>query len=271
MGESETLLNMANTKISQQEFLSLLQRLLNEKIPADNLISLGAAIAGLKFEDWKSVGGNLFTKDIKPIYHSSKKKIISFKELRKNIKDEGPKSFFKNMVKSSVQSATVNIPDAKNRVTTFTKKIANDYSQLKTNEDRGSYILKLSLYSGVFALAFQKGAKQKMLSRSTLPLIALGVSLVVMSRVLEEAEKNLEEKPGAKKLAQDIRSLVRTLNTGFSSGMTFNIMVDGIVDQKIQINDMDGKSIGSLMPKSIIDNMIYTTLMGLFSNEAKDS
>ena len=53
--------------------------------------------------------------------------------------------------------------------------------------------------------------------------------------------------------------------------MTFNIMVDGIVDQKIQINDMDGKSIGSLMPKSIIDNMIYTTLMGLFSNEAKDS
>jgi hypothetical protein len=54
---------------------------------------------------------------------------------------------------------------------------------------------------------------------------------------------------------------------GFSSGMTFNIMVDGLVDQKIEINDLNGKTIGSLMPKSVIDNMIYTTLMGLFSTE----
>ena len=46
-------------------------------------------------------------------------------------------------------------------------------------------------------------------------------------------------------------------------------ITDGIVDQKININDVDGKTIGSLMPKSIIDNMIYATLMGLFSTEAK--
>lgn len=267
---------MQNAKISQQEFILLLQKLLNEKIPTNNLVTLGAAIAGLKLDDWKSVAGNLFTKDIKPIYQSSKKKIISLKDLKKNIKqnikNEGPKSFFKNMVKSSVETATVSIPEAKNKLSAFTKKISNDYSQLKNNEERGNYILKLSLYSGVFALAFQKGAKQKMLSRSTIPLIALGMSLVVVNRILEEAENKLKEegKIDALKLAQDIRSLLRTINTGFSSGMTFNIVVDGIVDQKIQINDIDGKSIGSLMPKSIIDNMIYTTLMGLFSNDVKE-
>lgn len=260
---------MQNAKISQQEFITLLQKLLNEKIPTDNLVTLGSAIVGLKFDDWKSVAGNLFTKDIKPIYQSSKKKIISLKDLKKNIKNEGPKSFFKNMVKSSVETATVSIPEAKNKLATFTKKISSDYSKLQNNEERGNYILKLSLYSGVFALAFQRGAKQKMLSRSTIPLMALGMSLVVVNRILEEAEHKLREqnKPEAMKLAQDIRSLLRTINTGFSSGMTFNIMVDGIVDQKIQIKDMDGKSIGSLMPKSIIDNMIYTTLMGLFSND----
>ena len=54
-----------------------------------------------------------------------------------------------------------------------------------------------------------------------------------------------------------------------SSGMTFNILVDGVIDQKIQISDLEGKMIGSLMPKSIIENMIYATLLGLFSNETK--
>ena len=101
---------MQNAKISQQEFILLLQKLLNEKIPTNNLVTLGAAIAGLKLDDWKSVAGNLFTKDIKPIYQSSKKKIISLKDLKKNIKqnikNEGPKSFFKNMVKKTVSNNT---------------------------------------------------------------------------------------------------------------------------------------------------------------------
>lgn len=265
---------MQNAKISPQEFITLLQKLLNEKIPTDNLVALGAAIATLRFDDWKSVGGNIFSKDMKPIYYSTKKKIISLKELKTSIKKDGPKSLFKNLaensknlIKGSIQSARLNVPDAKDRLTRFTKKIATDYSHLKTNEDRGNYILKLSLYSGVFAMAFQKGAKQKMLSKSTLPLIALGVTLVFVNRILEQAEEKLKDNPGALKLSQDLRSLLRTLNMGFSSGMTFNVMVDGIVDQKIQINDLNGKSIGSLMPKSIIDNMIYTTLMGLFSSD----
>ncbi len=108
-----------------------------------------------------------------------------------------------------------------------------------------------------------------MLSKSTLPLIALGITLVFINRVLEQAEGKLENNQEAKNLASDLRSLLRTLNMGFSSGMTFNVVVDGIVDQKIEINDLNGKTIGSLMPKSIIDNMIYATLMGLFSSEAK--
>src|SRR5437879_2008220 len=154
---------MQNAKISPQEFITLLQQLLNEKIPTDNLVALGAAIATLRFDDWKSVGGNIFSKDMKPIYHSTKKKIISLKELKTSIKKEGPKSIFKNfaensknLIKGSIENARVNVPDAKDRLTRFTKKIATDYSNLKTNEDRGNYILKLSLYSGVFAMAFQK-------------------------------------------------------------------------------------------------------------------
>ena len=118
-------------------------------------------------------------------------------------------------------------------------------------------------------MAFQKGAKQKMLSRSTLPLMALGITLVFVNRILEQAESKLQTNEGALKLSQDLRSLLRTLNMGLSSGMTFNVMIDGVVDQNIQVHDLDGKTIGSLMPKSIIDNMIYSTLMGLFSNEAK--
>lgn len=267
---------MQNAKISPQEFITLLQKLLNEKIPTDSLMTLGGAIATLKLDDWKSVGGNIFSKDMKPIYYSTKKKIISLKELKTTIKKEGTKSAFKsftenskNLIKGSIQSARVNVPDAKDRLTRFTKKIASDYSNLKSNEDRGNYILKLSLYSGVFAMAFQKGARQKMLSKSTLPLIALGFILVFVNRVLEQAEEKISANPGALKLSQDLRSLLRTLNMGFSSGMTLNIAVDGLLDQNIKINDLNGRTIGSLMPKSIIDNMIYTTLMGLFSTEAK--
>lgn len=230
----------------------------------------------LKPTDWKSVAGNVFTKDIKPIYHSSKAKIISLKELKKNLKKDGSSSFFshmakgsKDLIKGSIKNATVSIPEAKNRLSTFSSKIMNDYNHLQSNEERGKYILKLSLYASIFAMAFHKGSKQKMLSKSTLPLIALGVVLVFVNRILEQAESKLESTPGANKLSQDLRSLLRTLNMGFSSGMTFNIMVDGIVEQKIEISDVNGKTIGSLMPKSIIDNMIYSTLMGLFSTESK--
>lgn len=260
--------------MTPQEFITVLQKLLSDGIPAADLIALGEAVATLKPSDWKSVGGNIFVKDMKPIYHSSKNKIISLKDLKKNIKAEGSASFLKNLaknsknlVKGSIHSATVSIPEAKNRLSTFSSKIMGDYNHLKSNEDRGRYILKLSLYTGIFALAFQKGAKQKMLSKSTVPLIVLGVALVFINRILEQTELKLDHAPGAQKLSQDLRSLLRTLNMGFSSGMTFNVMVDGVVDQKIQINDLNGKTIGSLMPKSIIDNMIYTTLMGLFSSD----
>jgi hypothetical protein len=269
---------MQNAKTSPQEFMTLLQKLLNEKIPTENIVALGGAIATLRFDDWKLVGGHIFSKDMKPIYYSAKSKIISLKELKTTIKKEGQNSFFKNikensknLAKGSINNARINIPVAKDRLTRFTKKITTDYGNLKTNEDRGHYIFKLSLYSGVFAMAFQKGAKQRMLSKSTLPIIALGVTLVFINRILEQAEEKLQDNTGALKLSQDLRSLLRTLNMGFSSGMTFNVMIDGIVDKKIQISDLNGKSLGSLMPKSIIDNMIYTTMMGLFSTEKPPS
>ena len=267
---------MQNEKMSPPEFVALLQKLLNEKIPTDNLIALGSAIATLGLDDWRAVGKNIFLKDIKPIYQSTKKKTSSIKELKNTIKKEGAKSFLKtlsenskNLIQGQVHNARINVPEAKNRLTRFVKKIGHDYNHLATNEDRGNYILKLSLYSGVFAMAFQKGAKHKMLSRSTIPLIVLGFTLVFVNRILEQAEEKLTDRSGALKLSQDLRSLLRTLNMGLTSGMTLNVVVDGIVDQNIQINDLNGKSLGSLMPKSIIDNMIYTTLMGLFSNEKK--
>lgn len=264
--------------MTPQEFITVLQKILSDGIPSSDLIALGEAVATLKPNDWKSVAGNIFVKDMKPIYHSSKNKFISLKKLKIDLKSDNTPSFFKRVTdhskdffKGSIQSATVNIPEAKNRLSTFSKKIIGDYNHLKTNEDRGRYILKLSLYSGIFAVAFQKGIKQKMLSRSTVPLVVLGVTLVFVNRILEQAELKLAHTPGALKLSQDLRSLLRTLNMGFSSGMTFNVMVDGALDQKIQINDINGKTIGSLMPKTIIDNMIYTTLMSLFSNDAKSS
>ncbi len=254
---------MQNTKISPQEFIALLEKLLTTKIPAEEMIALGAAIATLNLDDWKAVAGSVFIKDVKPIYHSSKKKIVSLKEIKNLVKNS------RETLKGAIRNATFNIPEAKDRLGKFSRKIVTDYNQLQTNEERGNYILKLSLYASVFGLAFHRGSKQKMLSKSTLPLIVLGVTLVFINRVLERAEEKLGHNPGAKNLARDLRSLLRTLNTGFTSGMTMNVMVDGIVGQKIEINDLNGRTIGSLMPKSIIDNMIYATLMGLFSNEAK--
>ena len=262
--------------MTPQEFITVLQKILSDGVPTADLMALGEALVTLRPTDWKSVAGNVFVKDMKPIYHSSKKKLSSFKDLKNNIKIETTPSFFKRIasdskdfLKGSIKSATISIPEVKNRLSTFSSKIIGDFNQLKTNEERGRYILKLSLYSGIFALAFQKGAKHKMLSRSTVPLVVLGVTLVFINRLFEQAETKLAHAPGALKLSQDLRSLLRTLNMGFSSGMTFNVMVDGALDQKIQINDLNGKTIGSLMPKSIIDNMIYTTLMNLFSTEVK--
>lgn len=266
---------MQKAKLSPHEFISLLEKLLNDKIPTEDLKALGGAIVSLKLEDWKSIGGNIFTKDLKPLYLNSKKNVVSFKDLKKTVKEEGAKSFLKTIakkssdkIKSTLDTATVSIPEAKSRLGRFTKKIATDYSHLKSNEERGNYILKLSLYSGIFALAFQQGAKQKMFSKSTIPLIALGMSLILINRLLEQTESNLEENSGALNLSKNLRSLLKTLNSGFTSGMTLNVMVSGITEQNIKISDAEGKTLGSLMPKSLIDNMIYSTLLGLFSNEA---
>lgn len=59
--------------MTPQEFITVLQKLLSDGIPKADLIALGEAVATLKPDDWKSVAGNIFVKDMKPIYHSSKK------------------------------------------------------------------------------------------------------------------------------------------------------------------------------------------------------
>jgi hypothetical protein len=269
---------MENTKQKTEDFLKLLEKLLSEKIPTENLVSLGAAISKFRVDDWKNIVSAILVKDLKPVYLTGKEKILSFKKIKENLKIDGPKGFFKNiagsskdlikdLARGSIKNAKISIPEAKDRLSIFSKKIVNDYNSLSTNEDRGRYILKLSLYSGIFGVAFHRGTKHKFLSFATLPLVASGVTLLFVNRLLEEAEAKLSHDPGAVSLSKDIRSLIKTLNMGFSSGMTFNIMVDGLIDQKIEINDLNGKTIGSLMPKSVIDNMIYTTLMGLFSTE----
>lgn len=273
---------MENTKKSADEFLKLLEKLLSERIPTENLVSLGAAISSFQLEDWKRVGSTIVMKDLRPIFYSGKEKVVSLKKIsshfKTSFKENGPKKFFKDMAsntkfaiqdltKGSIKNASISIPEAKNRLSEFSKKIVSDYNGLGSNEDKGRYILKLSLYSGIFAMAFHRGTKQKFLSFSTLPLIASAITLVFVNRLLEEAEPKLAHNPGAGLLSRDIRSLIKTMNMGFSSGMTFNIMVDGALDQKINVQDLDGKTLGSLLPKSVIDNMIYTTLLGLFSTE----
>ena len=74
---------MVDKKITPQELISLIQQLLSEGIPASDFMALGGAITMMKPTDWKSVAGNVFVKDMKPIYYSSKAKIISLKELKK--------------------------------------------------------------------------------------------------------------------------------------------------------------------------------------------
>ena len=83
--------------MTPQEFITVLQKILSDGIPSSDLFSLGEALATLKPNDWKSVASNIFVKDMKPIYHSSKNKLTSFKDLKNNIKIEGKSSIFKKI------------------------------------------------------------------------------------------------------------------------------------------------------------------------------
>lgn len=167
----------------------------------------------------------------------------------------------------------------------FVDRMRAEYQSLDSEDERARYILRTVLYASVLSYGFYvghelpdadfklwgAGAHRSFLSHSVVPFLAVSAGLTVLLRALERAEGHLKTDE-AKQLCHTIKTVLSLFGLGVGSGMTFHLVVDGLVQTggTILIHDLSGNSYGSIFSGTRIDDMAYTTAMSLFTaNEAK--
>lgn len=189
----------------------------------------------------------------------------------------------KDLIISKTKSAAESIPEIKTNTVAFVDRITNEYTELQNDDDKARYILKLCLYSAIFSYGFYKGnelpdadfalwgagAHRSFLSHSVAPFLVASAGLTLLDRVLERAEKHLQNQPSSLKLNKDLRLMISIFGIGLGSGMTVHLAIDGLVQTggTIRIHDLDGNSFGSIIAGTKIDDMAYTTAMSLFTGK----
>jgi hypothetical protein len=181
------------------------------------------------------------------------------KNVFNNLK-KSPKLIYKDVY----HDTKILIPETTKKITDFLDNISRDYSKLESDEERGKYILKLIAYSFVFILAFEAGvdfpyaSKQRnFLTKSLLPVLMINGSLVVLNRLVEQLEKKITSAE-ARGITSEIRSFINMINQGFSSGMTLQMVADGVAKT-------------STHPKNKLDKLVHSTVLGLFSKNGDKS
>ncbi|MBC7537438.1 MAG: hypothetical protein H7281_01350 [Bacteriovorax sp.] len=247
-------------KANQLKIYAIYEKLINENIPKESLVAIGRAFKGFDGNDIKEIGSTLLDKDLIPAFKDLKVKASSLKIFFQNF-NKTPKLIYKDIY----HDTKILIPETKKRITDFLDNISRDYSLLESDEERGKYILKLIAYSSIFILAFQAGAEfpypsiqRNYLTKSLLPVLMINGSLLVMNRLLEQVEKKITDNSNALSVTSEIRNFINVINQGFSSGMTLQMVADGVA--KTSIN-----------PKNKLDRLVHSTVLGLFSKNGDKS
>ena len=292
---------------SNSDYLKNLDELLKDSIPKDVLIEIGKACV-LDKNDLQIIMSNLLTKDIYPIIDNAKIKASKIKDFGvesknyfdklKNIgnstgvfgvfqslKEDSEKlaDATKNSVLETFENVKTIIPETRSRITNFCDSIVNDYNSLESEEEKGRYILKMTIFLSVFAIALNAGheipdsdfliwgagAHRSFISHSILPMILVSTATTIFLRTIEQAETKLVNNKEALIWTSNIKTILNLTRVGFGTGLTFHLFVDGLIQRggTIRIHDLSGNVIGSLIPNTRVDDMIYTNLMALFSKD----
>lgn len=292
---------------SNSDFLQNLDELLKDSIPKDVLVEIGKACI-LDKKDLQVIMTNLLSKDISPLVDNAKVKASKIKDFgieSKNYFDKlknvgessGVVGVFQSLKEDSVKladqtknavvetfvNAKTIIPEARSRIIKFCDSIVKDYNSLESEEEKGRYILKMTIFLSIFAMALNAGnelpdsdfsiwgagAHRSFLSHSVLPMILVSAATTILLRTIEQAETKLENNKEALHWTNNIKTILNLTRIGFGAGLTFHLFVDGLVQTggTIRIHDLSGNVIGSLVPNTRVDDMVYTTLMALLSNE----
>lgn len=292
---------------SSSEFIQNIDELLKDSIPKDILIEIGKACI-LDKNDLQVIMSNLLSKDISPLIDNAKVKASKIKDFGtesknyfdklknvgesngvigvfQSLKEDSGKlaDQTKNAVVETFENAKTIIPEARSRITKFCDSIVKDYNSLNSEEEKGRYILKMTIFLSIFAIALNAGhelpdsdfsiwgagAHRSFLSHSVLPIILVSTATTILLRTIEQAETKLVSNNDALHWTNNIKTLLNLTRIGFGAGLTFHLIVDGLVQTggTIRIHDLSGNVIGSLVPNTRVDDMVYTTLMALLSNE----
>lgn len=290
------------------DYLKSLDELLKDSIPKDVLIELGKACI-LDKNDLQIIMSNLLTKDIYPMIDNAKIKASIIKDFGiegKNYFDKlknighstGMQGVFQTLKEDSEKLADQTkgavaetfdnvktiIPETRSRITNFCDSIVNDYNSLESEEEKGRYILKMTIFLSIFAMALYIGhelpdsdisilgigAHRSFISHSVLPMILVSTATTILLRTIEQAETKIVNNKEGLHWTSNVKTILNLTRIGFGTGMTFHLFVDGLIQRggTIRIHDLNGNVIrGTLVPNTRVDDMVYTTLMALFSKD----
>ncbi len=255
-------------KVSKEEFAQVfdsVQKILDEKIPQDELKIIFKILAELKKERYQTLGVDVIEKDIRPVFVNSLKKL---------------KYFATNTLSKKSQKKEDHYNFNADSFNELKNKIILDTSKAKNPEDKVYYILKNTLYTSSYLAYVKYGFNFSLRLRNSLPLILISVSACFSRRLIEEviheldkkikhedfSEYSKEELQETRLLCHHIIEYLELLNHGFSSGLALKIM-----KEKSHLLLQSPYTIIKQGKLSIADTLFAQNLSELFSRSKETS
>lgn len=263
-------------KVSREEFAQVfdsVQKILDEKIPQDELKIIFKILAELKKERYQTLGVDVIEKDIRPVFVNSLKKL---------------KYFATNTFSKTSQKTENHYSFNADSFNEIKNKIILDTSKAKNPEDKVYYILKNTLYTSSYLASVKYGFNFSLRLRNSLPLILISVSACFSRRLIEEViheldkkirhehfseynkeynkEYSKEELQKTRLLCHHLIEYLELLNHGFSSGLALKIM-----KEKSHLLLQSPYTIIKQGKLSIADTLFAQNLSELFSRSKETS
>lgn len=258
-------------KVSKEEFSQVfdsVQKILDEKIPQDELKIIFKILTELKKERYQTLGVDVIEKDIRPAFVNGLKSLGHFAAntfSSKAQKAQGEKNHYDFNAHS--------FNEVKN-------KIIIDTSKAKNAEEKVYYILKNTLYTSSYLASVKYGFNFSLRLRNSLPLIMISISACFSRRLIEEVIHELDKKIkhedfleyskedllDARLLCHNVIEYLELLNHGFSSGLALKVM-----KEKSRLLLQSPFTVIKQGKLSIVDTLFAQNLSELFSRSKETS
>ncbi len=294
-------------KTVEQQFQKL-QSLLSKLPDPAALNTIGRASAYVIKNEPRLLFADILTKDINPKWESTKdlakgaknlgsKLATYFSTIKEQTEEDGFKLAFASVKEDltltantaidatlkALEEAPKTASHIRSSIINFSDQIVLNYQSLETEEEKGAYLFKLTLYASILGVGFYyghempdydfvlwgAGAHRSFLTHSALPFLTVKAVATGILRLLERTDLHLQDDTAALVLSEELQQCLKLIVFGFGAGTTFHLLVDGLVQTggTIRLHGIfDGQSAGSIISGTKIDDMAYTTIMGLFSS-----